>query len=41
MAKGVMEAAGYTADNPMKVVINYNTSEGHKADCAGDLRHVG
>ena len=30
MAKGVMEAAGYTADNPMKVVINYNTSEGHK-----------
>ena len=31
MAKGVMEAAGYGADNPLPVVINYNTSEGHKA----------
>ena len=30
MAKDVMASKGYTADNPMEVVINYNTSEGHK-----------
>ena len=31
MAKGVLADAGYSADNPLPVVINYNTSEGHKA----------
>jgi oligopeptide transport system substrate-binding protein len=30
-AKAILEAAGYTADNPLKLTLNYNTSEGHKS----------
>ncbi len=29
-AKRLLEAAGYTADNPLKLTLNYNTDEGHK-----------
>lgn len=29
-AKSIMEDAGYSADNPLSVVLSYNTSEGHK-----------
>lgn len=30
-AKALLEAAGYTSDNPLKLTLNYNTSEGHKS----------
>lgn len=29
-AKSLMEAAGYTRDNPLRLTLNYNTSEDHK-----------
>ena len=29
-AKELMEAAGYTPDNPLKLTLNYNTSEAHQ-----------
>src|SRR5690606_10836256 len=29
-AKELMTAAGYGPDNPLKLTLNYNTSEGHK-----------
>lgn len=30
-AKGVLEAAGYSADNPLELTLSYNTSDSHKA----------